>query len=62
MLLLIRDIVRARELLKDLPDADYLLADKGYNTDWFREELKQHRVEPCIPLLCATAGSSYPMS
>jgi hypothetical protein len=22
-------------LLKDLPDADYLLADKGYGVDWF---------------------------
>jgi putative transposase len=35
--------------MKDLPDADSLLADKGYDADWFREELRQRGVEPCIP-------------
>jgi transposase len=48
----VNDIVGARELLKDLPDADYLLADKGYDADWFREELKQRGIEPCIPPMC----------
>jgi putative transposase len=38
--------------MKDLPDADYLLADKGYDADWFREKLRQRGVEPCIPPLC----------
>jgi putative transposase len=38
--------------MKDFPDADYLLADKGYDADWFREELRQRGVESCIPPLC----------
>jgi transposase len=29
----VNDIVGARELMKDFPDADYLLADKGYDAD-----------------------------
>jgi IS5 family transposase len=29
----VNDIVGARELMKDLPDVDYLLADKGYDAD-----------------------------
>ena len=24
-------------MLPDLPDADVLIADKGYDSDWFRE-------------------------
>jgi hypothetical protein len=28
-----------------------LLADKGYDADWFRKELKQRGVKPCIPPL-----------
>ncbi|MDR2432215.1 MAG: IS5 family transposase, partial [Puniceicoccales bacterium] len=42
----VNDIVGAGELLKDLPDADYLLADKGYDANWFQEELRRRRVEP----------------
>jgi putative transposase len=45
----VNDIVGAGELLKDLPDANYLLADRGYDAKWLREELKQRGVEPCIP-------------
>jgi transposase len=48
----VSDLVGTRELMKDLPNADYLLADKGYDADWFREELRQRRVKPCIPPLC----------
>jgi transposase len=48
----VNDIVGARELMKDLPDANYLLADKGYDADWFREGLRQRGVEPCIPPMC----------
>jgi IS5 family transposase len=48
----VNDIVGVKELMKDLPDADYLLADKGYDADWFREELRQRGVKPYIPPLC----------
>ena len=33
----------------DLPDADVLIADKGYDSDWFREALTDLEITPCIP-------------
>ncbi len=36
-------------LLPILPDAQYLLADRGYDADWFREALLQRGISPCIP-------------
>jgi len=32
-----------------LPEANHLLADKGYDADWFRKDLKDKGIEPCIP-------------
>ncbi len=29
--------------------ADCLLADRGYDADWFREALKDTGIKPCIP-------------
>ncbi|KGJ01417.1 transposase [Paracoccus halophilus] len=36
-------------LLGDLPKAKRLLGDKGYDADWFREELKRMGMRTCIP-------------
>ena len=36
-------------MLTDLPDAEVLIADKGHDSDWFREALTSLRIEPCIP-------------
>ncbi len=36
-------------LLGRLPSADWLLADRGYNADWFRDALKDKGIKPCIP-------------
>ena len=47
----VNDIVGAGELLNDLPKADYLLGDKGYDAKWFREGLRQRGVKPCIPFI-----------
>ncbi|MDR2666582.1 MAG: transposase [Holosporales bacterium] len=47
----VNGIVAAGELLKDLPEADYLLADKGYDANWFREELMRRGMESCIPYI-----------
>lgn len=33
----------------DLPDANVLIAGKGYDSDWFREALTDLEIEPCIP-------------
>ena len=31
------------------PPADWLLADRGYDADWFRDALKDKGITPCIP-------------
>jgi transposase len=36
-------------LLDSLPKADWLLADRGYDADWFREALADKGIKPCIP-------------
>ena len=37
-------------LLSDsLPKAKKLLADRGYDADWFRDRLRDKGVTPCIP-------------
>ncbi len=32
-----------------LPDAEELLADRGYDADWFRDALLAKGITPCIP-------------
>jgi len=32
-----------------LPAADWLLGDRGYDADWFRDALKDKGIKPCIP-------------
>jgi transposase len=39
----------ARHLLERLPDAKDLLADRGYDADWFRNALKEMGISACIP-------------
>ncbi|WP_295530910.1 IS5 family transposase [Novosphingobium sp. Chol11] len=36
-------------LLSALPNAKELLADKGYDSDWFRAALVERGITPCIP-------------
>ena len=36
-------------MLSDLPAADHMLADRGYDADWFRNGLKEKGMSPCIP-------------
>jgi transposase len=36
-------------LLPALPKAKELLADRGYDADWFRQALIQKGIAPCIP-------------
>lgn len=36
-------------LLGNLPKAEWLLADRGNDADWFREALKDKGIKPCIP-------------
>lgn len=45
----VSDYKGAEKLLGDFPAAKYLLADKGYDADWFREGLLEKGITPCIP-------------
>lgn len=39
----------ARLVLGALPPASSLIADRGYDSAWFREELEARGIAPCIP-------------
>ena len=43
------DYTGARCLLPSLSNAKHLIADRGYDTDWFIAALKKQSVTPCIP-------------
>lgn len=45
----VSDYTGAAALLSSLPEADWLLADRGYDADWFREALSDRGIRPCIP-------------
>ena len=43
------DYIGARALLASIPQAGVLLADRGYDADWFRNALIEREISPCIP-------------
>ena len=43
------DMIGARALVGSLPKAQTLIADRGYDADWFRNLLKCMGISPCIP-------------
>jgi transposase len=43
------DYIGARALLGCLPPAKHMLADRGYDADWYREALEEKEIAPCIP-------------
>ena len=45
----VSDYTGAAALMNSLPEADWLLADRGYDADWFRETLVDKGTTPCIP-------------
>ena len=53
------DAKGAAALLSALPPAKVLLADKGYDADWFREALEDKEIAACIP---ARRGRKNPTS
>lgn len=46
----VSDYKGAEKLLDDFFAAKQLLADCGYNADWFRDGLLGMGITPCIPL------------
>lgn len=45
----VSDYIGARALLSSLPNVDWLLGDRGYDADWFREALQDKGIRACIP-------------
>ena len=45
----VSDYRGAATVLPALPDAHMLIADRGYDSDWFRDGLADRGIEPCIP-------------
>jgi transposase len=45
----VSDYTGAAALLDSLPKAEWLLADRGYDADRFRDALKDKGIKPCIP-------------
>jgi len=43
------DYTGAAQLLEELPKTKALLADRGYDADWFRNGLRAKGIRPCIP-------------
>jgi transposase len=39
----------AAALLDEVPKAQWLLGDRGYDADWFRDALQTKGIQPCIP-------------
>ena len=45
----VSDYTGAAAMLSSLPKAEWMLADRGYDADWFRDALKDKGIKPCIP-------------
>ncbi len=45
----VSDYTGAAALLDDLPKAQWLLGDRGYDADWFRDALEAKGIQPYIP-------------
>ena len=45
----VSDYMGAAALLGSLPNAKWLLGDRGYDADWFRDALKGRGITACIP-------------
>ena len=45
----VSDYKGAALLMDALPDATELLADRGYDADWFRDALLAKGITPCMP-------------
>jgi hypothetical protein len=47
----ITEYTGAAALLNDLPEAQWLLGDRGYDADWIRGALQHKRIETMYPKL-----------
>ena len=54
----VSDYKGAATMLPAMPPAPVLIADRGYDADWFRQALRARGTRPCIP---GRAGCSRPI-
>ena len=45
----VSDYTGAAAMLSSLPKAEWMLADRGHDADWFRDALKDKGIRACIP-------------
>jgi transposase len=45
----VSDYTGAAALLEDLPKAQWMLGDRGYDADWYRDAHQAKGITPCIP-------------
>jgi len=45
----VNDVVYAQSLIDGAPNAEYVIADKGYDSEALRQEVERHDVMPVIP-------------
>lgn len=45
----VSDYTGARAMMSSLPVAEWLIADRGYDADWFRNALQDKGIRACIP-------------
>ena len=45
----VSDYSGAAALLRSFPKAEWMLADRGYDADWFRDALEDKGISACIP-------------
>jgi transposase len=56
----VSDYTGAAALLGSLPAAEWMVADRGYDADWFRDALKDKGIQPLHPRSKITR-QSYPV-
>lgn len=44
----VSDYTGAAAFLGSLPAAQWMIADRGFDADWFRDALKDKGISPCI--------------
>lgn len=45
----VSDHIGAAALLRGMPSAEWFVANRGYDADWYRKPLRNNRIRICIP-------------
>jgi transposase len=55
----VSDYIGAAAFLGSLPAAEWLIADRGYDADWFWDASNDKGIRPCIPSRKSRAGTVH---